>query len=86
MDKEKNPVDVYFKESLPTNHLIEEFMLLANKTVAKHVGSPKKEVKNFVYRVHETPDDDKITILNSKLKLKVQSSHLPLYPRVVDLE
>ena len=42
LDKDNNPIDVYFKESLSTNHLIEEFMLLANKTVAKHIGCSKK--------------------------------------------
>ena len=43
-------------------------MLLANKTVAKHIGFPKKGAKNFVYRVHDTPDGDKITTLNNLVK------------------
>jgi len=68
LDKDNNPVDVYFKESLSTNHLIEEFMLLANKTVAKHIGFPKKDAKSFVYRVHDLPDTDRISTLNNIVK------------------
>jgi len=68
LDKDNNPIDVYFKESLSTNHLIEEFMLLANKTVAKHIGFPKKDAKSFVYRVHDLPDTDRISTLNNIVK------------------
>ena len=68
LDKDNNPIDVYFKESLSTNHLIEEFMLLANKTVAKHIGFPKKDAKTFVYRIHDIPDVDRITTLNNIVK------------------
>ena len=68
LDKDNKPIDVYFKESLSTNHLIEEFMLLANKTVAKHIGFPKKEAKTFVYRIHDIPDVDRITTLNNIVK------------------
>ena len=68
LDKDNNPINVYFKESLSTNHLIEEFMLLANKTVAKHIGFPKKEAKSFVYRVHDLPDKDRISTLNNLVK------------------
>ena len=53
---------------MSTNHLIEEFMLLANKTVAKHIGFPKKEAKTFVYRIHDIPDVDRITTLNNIVK------------------
>ena len=68
LDKNNNPIDVYFKESLSTNHLIEEFMLLANKTVAKHIGFPTKDAKTFVYRVHDIPDSDRISTLNNIVK------------------
>ena len=68
LDKDNNPIDVYFKESMSTNHLIEEFMLLANKTVAKHIGCSKKDSKNFVYRVHDTPDPEKISSLSNIVK------------------
>lgn len=68
LDKNNNPIDVYFKESLSTNHLIEEFMLLANKTVAKHIGFPTKNAKTFVYRIHDKPDSDRISTLNNIVK------------------
>ena len=68
LDKNNNPIDVYFKESLSTNHLIEEFMLLANKTVAKHIGFPTKDAKTFVYRIHDKPDSDRISTLNNIVK------------------
>jgi len=68
LDDDNNPINVYFKESLSTNHLIEEFMLLANKTVAKHINSTSKEAKTFVYRIHDTPDSDRILTLNNIIK------------------
>ncbi len=68
LDKKNNPIDVYFKKSLSTNQLIEEFMLLTNKTIAKHISVPKKNKLPFVYRVHDLPDSDKITSLNNIVK------------------
>jgi len=68
LDDDNNPINVYFKESLSTNHLIEEFMLLANKTVAKHISSSSKNTKTFVYRIHDTPDSDRILTLNNIIK------------------
>ena len=68
LDNENNPIEIYFKEPLSTNHLIEEFMLLANKTVAKHIGFSKKEANAFIYRVHDVPDNDKIISLNDIVK------------------
>ena len=63
IDKNGKPVSVYFKESKDANKLIEEFMLLANVTVAEAIGKvPKgKKAKTFVYRVHDNPDPEKIT-------------------------
>ena len=62
IDKDGKPVSVFFKESKDANKLIEEFMLLDNITVAEHIGKvPKgKKAKNFVYRVHDNPDPEKI--------------------------
>ena len=62
IDETGKPVSVYFKESKDANKLIEEFMLLANLTVAESVGKvPKgKKAKTFVYRVHDNPDPEKI--------------------------
>ena len=65
IDETGHPVDVYFKESKDANKLIEEFMLLANKTVATAIGKPatKKKPKAFVYRVHDMPDPTKLAEL-----------------------
>lgn len=67
LDKENNPTGVYFKESKDANHLIEEFMLLANKKVAEFIGkqSPKK---TFIYRIHDEPNDEKIGALEGIIK------------------
>ena len=68
LDKDNNPIDVYFKEIVSTNHLIEEFMLLANKTVAEYIGYTKKTANPFIYRVHDKPDKDKISSLYNIVK------------------
>ena len=68
LDSKNNPLDVSFKKPLSTNYLIEEFMLLANKTVAKHIGFSKKNSLPFVYRVHDLPDNEKILSLSSIVK------------------
>ena len=66
IDETGKPVDVYFKESKEANKLIEEFMLLANRTVAEHIGKvPKnRKPKVFPYRIHDLPDPDKLADLN----------------------
>ncbi len=65
IDENGHPTGVYFKVSKDANKLIEEFMLLANKTVATAIGKPEKrrKVKAFVYRVHDQPDTNKLTDL-----------------------
>lgn len=61
LDESGTPVSVMIKQSTESNMLIEEFMLLANKLVAKHIAQPKKgDSKPFVYRVHDLPDEQKI--------------------------
>lgn len=66
LDEKGKPLGVYFVEAKESNHLIEEFMLLANKTVAEFVGKvPKdKKPKTFVYRVHDKPDPEKLEVFN----------------------
>lgn len=66
IDETGKPVSVYFKESKEANKLIEEFMLLANRTVAEHIGKvPKnRKPKVFPYRIHDLPDPDKLDDLN----------------------
>ncbi len=62
IDENGKPIRVYFKFSKEANKLIEEFMLLANRTVAEFVGCPPKgkTKKTFVYRVHDLPDPEKM--------------------------
>lgn len=66
IDEKGKPLSVYFKVSKEANKLIEEFMLLANRTVAEHIGKvPKnKKAKVFPYRIHDLPDPDKLDNLN----------------------
>lgn len=62
IDENGKPLGVFFKESKDSNKLIEEFMLLANKTVAMAIGKAngKKKPKPFVYRIHDKPDEHKL--------------------------
>ena len=62
IDEKGKPLGVYYKESKEANKLIEEFMLLANQTVAEFIGniSKGKRKKTFVYRIHESPNPDKM--------------------------
>jgi ribonuclease R len=57
LNEAAEPVGVYFKQSKDANHLIEEFMLLANRSVAEFIG---KQKKTFVYRIHDEPNEDKL--------------------------
>ena len=72
IDEQGKPIRAYFKKSNDATQLIEEFMLLANRTVAEHIGKvdkPKakdrqpKAKKTFVYRVHDQPDPTKLETL-----------------------
>lgn len=62
IDENGKPLSVFFKVQKDSNKLIEEFMLLANQTVAAHIGKPGRgqRAKTFVYRIHDTPDPDKL--------------------------
>lgn len=66
IDESGHPVDVFFKVSKDANKLVEEFMLLANKTVATFIGKPKgrQKPKAFVYRIHDMPDPGKLSELS----------------------
>ena len=79
VDADGKPTRAYFKKSKDANKLIEEFMLLANRTVAEMIGTPSKpsrgeasspsgdkrggKAKTFVYRVHDQPDPQKLESL-----------------------
>lgn len=65
LDENEVPVDVFAAERRIANRLIEEFMLLANETVAEHF---LKEGCPFVYRVHERPDGEKLSELRTFLE------------------
>ena len=66
LDENSQPIGVYFKVSKDSNHLIEEFMLLANRKVSEFVslkkgGSPSD--LTFIYRIHDDPDPTKLEAL-----------------------
>jgi len=82
VDEEGRPTRCYFKKSKDANKLIEEFMLLANRTVAEFIGSQsakknhshqgdqnsqKTKGKTFVYRIHDQPDPQKLESLRAAL-------------------
>ena len=79
IDEKGKPLSVYFKESKEANKLIEEFMLLANRTVAERIGKVGKDgkAKVFPYRIHDLPDPDKLDNLNwfvNRLGYKIRTS------------
>jgi ribonuclease R len=82
IDEKGHPLSVYFKESKDANKLVEEFMLLANRTVAESVGKVKGRVpKVFVYRVHDVPDPDRMSNLQqfvAKFGYKVKTTGTPI--------
>ena len=71
IDDDGKPIRAYFKKSNDATQLIEEFMLLANRTVAESIGKAKKakangqpsKAKTLVYRVHDQPDPTKLEML-----------------------
>ena len=70
VDEKGRPINVYEKISKEANWLIEEFMLLANRTVAEYVatdgqmnGVASKKAKTFVYRIHDVPNTEKLESL-----------------------
>ena len=71
LDQANNPIGAYFKKAKDANKLIEEFMLLANRSVASFIGKKMDGTpsnKPFVYRVHDIPDPDKIATFSTFVK------------------
>jgi ribonuclease R len=76
LDDAGKPIEVHIKESKPAHQLIEEFMLLANRTVAERIADAsrqditpalhlkKRTPPTFVYRIHEAPDEEKLRSLS----------------------
>ena len=67
IDEKGHPIGIFNKISQEAHKLIEEFMLLANRTVAERIGRPPKRQtpKPFVYRVHDNPDPEKMANLST---------------------
>jgi len=65
LDEDKKPISLFIKESKDAHKLIEEFMLLANRKVAEFIG---KKSLPFVYRIHDTPNPEKLETLSFFLK------------------
>ena len=66
LDEDGKPIEVYLKETIDTNLLIEDFMLLANKEVATYIVKKEEHLKTkipYVYRVHDEPDPDRVAEL-----------------------
>ncbi|HLO91864.1 MAG TPA: ribonuclease R [Lentimicrobium sp.] len=62
LDENGKPIDTYIKEQKEANMLIEDFMLLANRSVAEKIGKKKGDIepKTFVYRIHDEPNQEKL--------------------------
>lgn len=79
MDKSGKPREIIPIERLQSNELIEEFMLMANKTVAKHIQNLSRKDRKlpFIYRVHERPNVEKISKFENFLKALGHSVKIP---------
>ena len=95
LDENGKPIETYIKEQKESNHLVEEFMLLANKSVATFIGKPKsgKIPKTFIYRVHDEPNPEKLNTfvgflkklgysLNIGSRQQIASSYNNLFERI----
>ncbi|MDP4278103.1 MAG: ribonuclease R, partial [Bacteroidota bacterium] len=68
IDENGKPLSVFVKTAKASNQMIEEFMLLANKTVASHIGKSSGAPRTFVYRIHDQPDAEKMEDLSKFIK------------------
>ena len=74
VDEQGKPTGFKLVESTPSHHLIEEFMLLANRTIAMQLSGTNKD---SVYRVHDVPDPDKVEALSKFVQKFGYSMRLP---------
>lgn len=85
LDENSKPIGVYLKVQKEANFLIEEMMLLANRRVAEKIGkksSRNKEIKTFVYRIHDEPLSDKLDTFKNfvqKLGYNLQSGNRKIF-------
>jgi ribonuclease R len=78
LDPNGKPIDVYKKDRLETHKLIEEFMLLANREVAKFIHDNTQDSdKAGIYRIHDIPDTERIEELS--LFIQALGYHLPVH-------
>ncbi|MBX7151626.1 ribonuclease R [bacterium] len=81
LDENGKPVQCYRKDRLASHRLVEEFMLLANQTVSRHIGlhthTSKKNHYPFLYRIHDKPVTEKFENFLRLLKVFGHDSHLP---------
>jgi ribonuclease R len=70
LDEQGRPLGIYIREMKEANKLIEDFMLLANRKVAEKIGKKRdnRPAKTFVYRVHDTPNPEKLETFVEFLK------------------
>ena len=84
LDANGVPIEVYRKVRGDTHKLVEELMLLANRKVAEHIAKKEKNIERlFVYRVHDTPDPDRIEDLVrflNKIGYKVEVNEKGVIP------
>ncbi len=94
-DDKGKPVDIFIKKRLKSNQLVEECMLLANQTVAKHIETLQKEgeILPFVYRIHDLPDKEKLRTLEEfvrkfgyKLNVSQSSSAKDLQQLLLEIQ
>lgn len=79
LDEQARPIEAFIKEQKEANWLVEDFMLLANKSVAEKIGKKKGQAapKTFVYRIHDSPNPEKLGIFTEfvrKLGYSVKTS------------
>ena len=87
LDENNEPIGVYFKISKDSNHLIEEFMLLANKKVSEFVSLNKRgEItqNTFIYRIHDDPDPAKLESLRDFVSTFGYKMDLPNTKKVAE--
>lgn len=76
LDEEGVPVEVIHKKRQRANRLVEEFMLLANQTAARHIAQHGATAKPFVYRIHDKPDEERIQHLSEYVRMFGYELHL----------